>query len=128
MQGATLLFFQRLVARLQPVSDDAKCEPHKMAQAAEFIREHCAGPLRLKDIASAVQLSPSYLIRAFKVCHGLTPHGYLIDCRLKLARNAEGRVCSCTAFTRSSLLASLCARYNRNITPAIRINCVNHGQ
>jgi len=86
MQGATLGFFQRLVTRLQP-SDDAKCEPLKMAQAAEFIREHCACELRLEDIASAVQLSPSYLIRAFKACHGLTPHGYLIDCRLKLARD-----------------------------------------
>jgi AraC-like DNA-binding protein len=91
MQGATLRFFQQLVARLQPVSDDAKCVPHKMVRAAEFIREHCAGPLRLKDIASAVQLSPSYLIRAFKVCHGLTPHGYLIDCRLKLARDCLRR-------------------------------------
>ncbi|MBC2678918.1 AraC family transcriptional regulator [Pseudomonas sp. MBT-2] len=87
MQGATLGFFQRLVKRLQPVSNDAKSEPHKMAQAAEFIREHCADALRLEDIASAVQLSPSYLIRAFKACHGLTPHGYLIDCRLKLARD-----------------------------------------
>jgi AraC-like DNA-binding protein len=87
MQGATLGFFQRLVARLQPFSDDANCEPQKIADAAEFIRQHCTSALHLEDIASAVQLSPSYLIRAFKACHGLTPHGYLIDCRLKLARD-----------------------------------------
>ncbi len=87
MQGAALRFFQRLIARLQPASKNVRCEPHKMAQAAAFIREHCASELRLEDIASAVQLSPSYLIRAFKACHGLTPHGYLIDCRLQLARD-----------------------------------------
>jgi AraC-like DNA-binding protein len=87
MQGATLSFFQRLVTRLQPAGK-ANCEPHKMIQAAAFIREHCARALRLEDIASAVQLSPSYLIRAFKACHGLTPHGYLIDCRLQLARDS----------------------------------------
>lgn len=87
MQAATLRFFQRLVARLQPTRDGAKDKPYKIALAAAFIREHCVCALRLEDIASAVQLSPSYLIRTFKACYGLTPHGYLIDCRLKLARD-----------------------------------------
>ncbi|VVQ03077.1 HTH-type transcriptional activator RhaS [Pseudomonas fluorescens] len=91
MQAAVLNFFQRLVARLQTANDHTACAPHKMIQAAEFIREHCTHTLRLEDIAAAVQLSPSYLIRTFKAHYGLTPHGYLIDCRLQLARDGLRR-------------------------------------
>lgn len=91
MQAAVLNFFQRLVARLQTANDHTACAPHKMTQAADFIREHCIHALRLEDIAAAVQLSPSYLIRTFKAHYGLTPHGYLIDCRLQLARDGLRR-------------------------------------
>jgi AraC-like DNA-binding protein len=91
MQAAVLKFFQRLVARLQVADDRTACVPDKMIQAADFIREHCIDALRLEDIAAEVQLSPSYLIRAFKAHFGLTPHGYLIDCRLQLAREGLRR-------------------------------------
>jgi AraC-like DNA-binding protein len=91
MQAAVLKFFQRLVTRLQTAKDHTACAPHKMTRAADFIREHCIHALRLEDIAAAVQLSPSYLIRTFKAHYGLTPHGYLIDCRLQLARDGLRR-------------------------------------
>lgn len=91
MQAAVLNFFRRLIARFQPASADMKRSPYKIAQAAELIREQCVSGLCLEDIAATVQLSPSYLIRAFKACYGLTPHSYLIDCRLKLAREGLRR-------------------------------------
>lgn len=91
MQAAALNFFLRLVARLQTAKDQKAQAPHKMSQAADFIRERCTQALRLEEIAAEVQLSPSYLIRAFNAYYGLTPHGYLIDCRLQLARDGLRR-------------------------------------
>lgn len=91
IQTVVLNFFRWLVRRLQTASDHPPCAPCKMTQAADFIRENCTHALRLEDIAAAVQLSPSYLIRAFKAHYGLTPHGYVIDCRLQLARDGLRR-------------------------------------
>lgn len=64
-----------------------------VARAARYIRAECARPLKLDEICAAVQLSPSYLIRAFKQGYGLTPHAYLMDCRLQAAREClrQGR-------------------------------------
>jgi len=87
MQVAVLKFFQLLVARQKTINDQVALIPVKMIQAADFIREYCTQALRLEDIAAAVQLSPSYLIRTFKAHYGFTPHAYLIDCRLQIARN-----------------------------------------
>ena len=91
LQAATLDFFQRLVARLTPASNHDTSGLRKVADAADFIREHCMHPLCLDEIAAAVQLSQSYLIRTFKAHYGLTPHAFLIDCRLQLARDCLRR-------------------------------------
>lgn len=86
MQSKVCAFFEWLVARLQPQRDDGAPIPPKLSKAAAYIRERCEQALPLGDIARAVQLSESYLIRAFKAHYGLTPHGYLVDCRLQCAR------------------------------------------
>lgn len=91
LQAVTLGFFQRLVTRLRPAADSAEHGSHKLARAAAFIRLNCAEALRVEDIASQARLSPSYLIRAFRTRYGLTPHGYLIDCRLQQAREGLRR-------------------------------------
>ena len=58
----------------------------RLDAAAAFIRAHRSDPLSLEDICSACGLSRSYLIRAFRQRFGLTPHGYLLDQRVQLAR------------------------------------------
>jgi AraC-like DNA-binding protein len=57
-----------------------------LERAAEFIRQHHARSLKLDEICSAAQLSPAYLIRAFKARYGLTPHAYLTNCRVEFSR------------------------------------------
>lgn len=91
LQAATLGFFEWLVKRLRWVDHPPAYDPGPVLEAAAFISRHCTQPLRLDDICAAAQRSPSYLIRAFKAHYGLTPHGYLIDCRLQLARDALRR-------------------------------------
>ena len=58
----------------------------RLDAAAAFIRAHRSDPLSLEDICTACGLSRSYLIRAFGQRFGLTPHGYLLDQRVQLAR------------------------------------------
>jgi AraC-like DNA-binding protein len=43
--------------------------------------------LKLEDICEAAQLSPSYLIRAFKQHYGMTPHAFLINRRIQFAQD-----------------------------------------
>lgn len=55
-------------------------------RAKGYIRAHCAESVRLSDIAAAVNLSPSYFHSVFTSCTGATPHAYLTECRLSMAR------------------------------------------
>jgi AraC-like DNA-binding protein len=76
---------QRLLAGV------GKVDGRKMARAADYIRAHCAQSLRLDEICQAAGLSPSWLVRAFKQHYGITPHAYLINCRVQRARHALKR-------------------------------------
>lgn len=58
----------------------------RLDAAAAFIRAHRSDPLSLADVCAACGLSRAYLIRAFRQHYGLTPHGYLLDQRVQLAR------------------------------------------
>ena len=58
-----------------------------LARAAEFMRHNHARALTLDQICSAANLSPSYLIRAFKDKYGLTPHAYLTNWRIEFSRS-----------------------------------------
>lgn len=83
---ATLAFMTAaqlsLISRQEPVT----CTPRGAARAAEFIRENFKRPLSLREICSAANLSPSYLIRAFKREYGMTPHAYVVNCRIEFSR------------------------------------------
>jgi AraC-like DNA-binding protein len=61
--------------------------PRSIARAADFIRDNYKQLLKPKDICSAAGLSVSYLIRAFKDEYGMTPHAYLVNCRIEFARS-----------------------------------------
>lgn len=51
--------------------------------AAAYIDAHCTRPLRLEEICRVADLSPSYLIRAFRQQYGMTPHAYLVNRRIQ---------------------------------------------
>lgn len=84
--SATVEFFTHVQQRLNPAPSQAKDSNLKLQRAAEFISEHCTRSLTLDDICLAADLSPSYLIRAFKLHYGMTPHAYLINRRLQFGR------------------------------------------
>ncbi|MCU1716052.1 helix-turn-helix transcriptional regulator [Pseudomonas sp. 5P_3.1_Bac2] len=86
-QQAAERFF-RLMLELLDSPAEASAQVHgQLEQAASFIRRHCGDALKIEDICSAAGLSPSYLSRAFKQHYGMTPHAYLLNQRIQLARN-----------------------------------------
>jgi AraC-like DNA-binding protein len=83
--GAALDFFAFMHDTLQP-APAAPHADHQVRRAAEYLREHRTGAPALDDLCAATGLSPSYLIRAFKARYGMTPHAYLLDCRIQYCR------------------------------------------
>jgi len=84
--SAAVEFFSDLQLRLNPAEPPQREPNFKLERAADFIREHCTDLLSLEDICTAAQLSPSYLIRAFKQHYGMTPHAFLVNQRIQFAR------------------------------------------
>ena len=85
-QSALVSYFSDVQQRLNPAQAPLREVNHKLERAAEYIRAHCTQTLRLEDICLAAELSPSYLIRAFKQYYGLTPHAFLVNQRIQFAR------------------------------------------
>ncbi|MBV4477036.1 helix-turn-helix transcriptional regulator [Pseudomonas botevensis] len=85
-QSAAVEFFSDLQWRLNPAGQPLREPNFKLERAAGYIREHCTDLLSLDDICAAAQLSPSYLIRAFKQNYGMTPHAFLVNQRIQFAR------------------------------------------
>ncbi|MDL5598827.1 AraC family transcriptional regulator [Bacillus subtilis] len=90
-QSAAVEFFSELQLRLNPIEQPIREPNFKLERAADFIRRHCTELLSLDDICAAAELSPSYLIRAFKQHFGMTPHAFLVNQRIQFARECLRR-------------------------------------
>ena len=53
--------------------------------AIDYIRAHLIEPITLRDIASAVQMSPNYFCSVFRKTAGVTPWDYITSARVELA-------------------------------------------
>ncbi|WP_110685453.1 helix-turn-helix transcriptional regulator [Salinicola aestuarinus] len=81
-------FFRGLFAHSR--SDPRECHPEstRLARTAALIRQRCAEPLTLAWLAERSAMTPSHLVRLFKREYGITPHAFLLDCRIRRAREA----------------------------------------
>ena len=52
----------------------------------DFIHDNLAQPIRLSELASLADLSPSQFGRAFKISTGTTPHLWHLDARIESAK------------------------------------------
>jgi AraC family transcriptional regulator len=59
---------------------------YKLRQAVNYINEHSDQNLTLAEIAAAVRMSPNYFASLFKQSTGLTPHQYVMKCRIEKAK------------------------------------------
>jgi AraC family transcriptional regulator len=59
---------------------------YKLRQTINYINEHLDQNLTLAEIAAAVGMSPNYFASLFKQSTGLTPHQYVMKCRIDKAK------------------------------------------
>lgn len=86
---AMLQVLQRILtrhARLD-VPEKPAGEQRAVRRAREYLAANVTENVDLATLAGICGLSRSHLIRAFKQQNGLTPHAFLVDRRVRLARN-----------------------------------------
>ncbi|WP_095108589.1 AraC family transcriptional regulator [Pseudomonas sp. Irchel 3E20] len=84
-QDAAHTFFTALHQRLATAQAPLTAQDNHLAQVADYIRAHCQHALKLDDLCALSGLSSSYLIRRFKQRYAMTPHAFLINCRIQRA-------------------------------------------
>jgi len=61
--------------------------PHALRRVREFIEAHLAENISIQALATIAGLSVYHFARAFKQSEGITPHGYLVKCRVRRAQD-----------------------------------------
>ncbi|WP_199336037.1 AraC family transcriptional regulator [Nostoc sp. FACHB-110] len=91
--------------------------PATLQQVKQYIHEHLHHNLQLGELSAIAQLSPYYFLRLFKQCMGITPHQYILQCRLEkakyLLKNSELNIAEIavqTGFSDQSHLTKCCKR------------------
>jgi AraC family transcriptional regulator len=82
----------RLIARfatqaIRPKKFTQGLPQWRLRRAVEYIHEHIDQDMRLQDVAEAAGLSEFYFIRLFRQSMAMTPHNYIVQQRLSLARS-----------------------------------------
>ena len=60
--------------------------PYKLRRTLAYIKDHLSQSLSLVQLAAVGQTSPAHFARLFKLAMGLTPHQYVIACRMEHAK------------------------------------------
>ncbi|MEG4104780.1 helix-turn-helix transcriptional regulator [Microcoleus sp. S13_C5] len=61
-------------------------DTYKLQIVINYINDYLSRDLHLSELANLVQMSPSYFGRLFKQSIGVTPHHYVIQCRIEKAK------------------------------------------
>ncbi|PSB05378.1 AraC family transcriptional regulator [filamentous cyanobacterium CCP2] len=59
----------------------------KLQQVKDYVNNHLHQDLKLNELAAIVQISPYHFLRLFKLRVGLTPHQYILQCRIDKAKS-----------------------------------------
>ncbi|MBW4568580.1 MAG: AraC family transcriptional regulator [Tolypothrix carrinoi HA7290-LM1] len=59
---------------------------YRLKEAVNYINENLDHNLTLAEVAASVQMSPHYFASLFKQSTGLTPHQYVMKCRIDKAK------------------------------------------
>ena len=63
-----------------------KLPQYKLKQIIDYINAYLDRDLSLKELSSVVEMSPQYFSQLFKQSTGITPHQYVIRCRIEQAK------------------------------------------
>lgn len=73
--------------------------PFALRSVREYVAAHLASAIRLQRLAAVAGLSPFHFSRAFKASTGMSPHSYLLHCRIAEAK----RLLSCTTLAAAEI-------------------------
>ena len=59
---------------------------HKINKAKDFIKDNCLNNITINEISEHVKLSKFYFIKLFKEILHISPHGYLLNCKIDIAK------------------------------------------
>jgi AraC family transcriptional regulator len=97
--------------------------PYQLRVVIEYIQTYLAEDLSLDKLASLIDISPHYFASLFKQSTGLSPHRYIIQCRLQQAKtllrqreNAIALICQEVGFQNQSHFTRV-FRQHFKITP-----------
>ncbi|APV37648.1 AraC family transcriptional regulator (plasmid) [Acinetobacter soli] len=63
------------------------CSAHRLHHILNMIREHPEQEFSLDLLASEIDLTPAHFCRMFREATGITPHQYILKCRLQRAEH-----------------------------------------
>ncbi|MFM2313441.1 MAG: hypothetical protein RLZZ04_2717 [Cyanobacteriota bacterium] len=68
---------------------------YKLQQVIDYINDYLDHDLSLQELSNLVQMSPHYFSQLFKQSTGITPHQYVIRCRIERAKDLmrQGKLC-----------------------------------
>ena len=100
---------------------------YKLRQAVNYINEHLDQNLTLAEIANAVRMSPNYFASLFKQSTGITPHQYVMKCRIEKAKQllrhqelALVEICQEVGFTSQSHFTRVFRQHTKTTPKAYR--------
>jgi AraC family transcriptional regulator len=95
-RASTRTLLQEAIAILQkgdratrpaaPVAHQSSLAPWQAKRVANHISAHLDRPIALRELAEVARLSCSHFSRAFKGAFGQTPHTFIMNRRVELAR------------------------------------------
>jgi AraC family transcriptional regulator len=65
---------------------EAGLTPNQLKKVIEYIRTHLDQDLSLNELSALTHISPHYFSQLFKQATGMTPHKYVISCRVAEAK------------------------------------------
>jgi AraC-like DNA-binding protein len=75
-----------VAARPAPCAESGGLLSYKLRRTIAYIQAHLQEELPVATLAAVAQTSPAHFARLFKVATGLTPHQYVITCRMEDAK------------------------------------------
>ena len=75
-----------VIAAAEPALHRGGLPPRALRRVREFIEAHLEQTISIQALAAMVGLSMCHFARAFKQSQGMTPHDYLVHCRVRRAQ------------------------------------------
>ena len=87
LNGKLLTYISLILEEANSAQKASSYKRKIVMQAQSYIKEHFGEQIKLSDIAKEVNLSPNYFHTLFTEVCGITPHDYLVEHRVSIAKN-----------------------------------------